>query len=435
MSRGQSIVAMPLSELLSIILVAVLVIGIGIFLVRAVFVSNSNAETASVYSMVSLAHSIKTLTSNPLPFQRSSTTVYIDSGMVLVGFPPGKQGVSYNIEEWNADVVTVTPTYLGTPELCGNTACLCLFSSLAEKPVSCVNMQGIGNFVTFSNTVNSELGGLYKPQVKELAETTFQGTCYPYSKDAFKKVPPLYPLDSTKGCGYTQKEPANQYASLVIFSNGNFKTQTLEIEKSILAGETNILVSLPLSPIIIGFRDSAFLDYAQTDLLKLGDDSFAQKDFTTAINLYSEYLAVAETNHWDDQVKIPIFEKVYFAHDGNARDEKANSASRIESLQYVLANYEQLIVRLPAYNYANTELAVLCVKSVPGDTACAGVPKLSATFNAVENGVCDGVVELERCTADPKTKLACVNNVWTKAPCGYDCQNSYTSDGKLQVLC
>ena len=500
MSRGQSIVAMPLSELLSIILVAVLVIGVGIFLVRAVFATNANAEAASIDSTLSLAHIIRELVAKPDFYLAPTHTIYLGPKVVLVGFNNAQNRPKETQKDEGPTVYcgsTNQNKFVGRPNQCSAQACLCLYreedACVGAQPLTCAQLSGVDTVLSFwQYNGETSFGQKYNPSIyakstdADKADNTFTGQCYPWVtgtkyvrllephlyEDTGTTIFPAIPyFDSTlidaitidykafttyyfsaedkkkevannqaTFCGGQDQKYANQYSSLVIFGeqylNGDeFKTSTITVEKAIIDGQTRILVAYKLPDALVKSRRERVQAARIDEIAVLAKNEFTKNDFATAINLYSEYIIAAQTNNFEDSVIKSAFEQLYRAHEGNARDEKATIARRIESLHYLLANYEQLIVRLPAYNYANTELAVLCAKSSPGDTACAGIPKVSATFSAVENGACDGVVELERCTADPKTKLACVNNVWTKAPCGYDCQNSYTSDGKLQVLC
>ncbi len=465
MARAQAEVAFPLTELIGIILVAVVVGGLLIFLARAVSSGNANAETASVYSMFSLANQVRDLVEKPELFAQTMMPLYLSDDVMLVGFTSGDQyQTPYYRCGGEAD-------WIPRPSLCSDKACLCVYRNPSfggdfkdNAPIACAQLQGVDVTLSFwyagitnKNLFASPDQGVFAED-PEVARDTFAGVCYPWTKDTpYGALPPdimndnhylqlvqyntgnVPELRTDWTCGGDKdKSYTNEYASLVIYGQCGFEkeftTQTAYVEKAVIDGKVHILVAAKPKTQLISAREAAFVTYAQTGLFARADEAMAKKEFGTAIALYDQYVVIARKSQWDERVIQSALGKLFEAHDANARDAKQDVKIRLASLRYVLNNYGDLLARLPANNYANTELAVLCAQKRDAPE-CVGVPVLARVSELNEGGACDGAIELERCGSIPEERFVCENNLWVKKSCK-DCKNSYdTINGKLQVIC
>lgn len=254
--RGQSIVGLPLAELVGIILVAAVFLALGSVVVKQFFGTNANEEAASISNVFSLAAKIREAVNNPEPFVVNTPLLYVDSNSVLVGFNSAKnRPESTKYQEVPAGYCKDEWKYPARPDECGDSACLCLYNNpatgtgLDNQPKACAQLPGVDFVLSFWYTAPLKAKSLVRAQtfpgiktsqdVKRIGNT-FMGQCYPWVHDVdtpagkhlAKYVSYLPPyiftrLESTSVTSDTVTEVQNTLLSIFSITDEKLKTPEL----------------------------------------------------------------------------------------------------------------------------------------------------------------------------------------------------------------
>ncbi|MBI4150546.1 hypothetical protein HY492_00300 [Candidatus Woesearchaeota archaeon] len=424
MARAQAEVAFPLTELMGIIIVAIVVGGLLIFLVRAVTAGNANAEAASEYSMFSLAAVIRDAVTDQAPYVLKNSLTYISDHAVLVGFNNAKYAGKPSDE---------TPTYycenaikwVARPSACGDKACLCTYREksanrcLEDAPLACAQLEGVDTVLTFwYNSKDDEFGTKYRPSVfarpddAKKTENTFKGQCYPWvwgSKYVGLLAPPMFENPGTtivpgvdyfdgtlwdkvvidyevfktyyfsdeakkkaiadktgSFCGGQDAKYANQYASLVLFGDAGgvtgheFRTDTLMVEKVRIDDRTRVLVALPMSDALVKQRREMVERQRLDEVRVLAGRAFTAKDWVLAVKLYDEYFAHTEITATLD-AKLRVPAQQQ-AYQAHAEYVKTltTPSERLNEYQYLVAHFENWDSLRPLYDDAKAQKIAIC---------------------------------------------------------------------------
>ncbi len=447
MARAQAEIAFPLTELIGILIVAIVVGSVIIFIARSISSSNSQEETASIYSMFSLAHNIDLLADNQELSGTSGSTIFVSDDVVLIGFPEGRQGVTYYKSEKGK------LSYVGTPDLCGQSSCLCLFRAAEvsdDKRIACVQLKNVNQVLSFWNGVkrhSTDIGNgetLYAGTLDSKSDETFKGFCYPYPKESYETLPPQFTAadDGVFGCGTNRDQAPTQYASLVVFGG---KTQEVAIEKVVTERNVHILVNYPLSK-TIGEKRKADIQLLVDRQLR--NDKFQQAEIAymnaytdeqhqQAIVLYEQFLALSEGSSLEKE-RVTARNHIlwsYVAMAQNLEEVMLKDASRenvlaaLRARSIFMQKFDGDPDLLFEYNVGQNEFILNCNKwkdLIAGDTVCASVPMLAPETNLEPeaDGACVGT--MTRC-GDTKISYACVNSKWTASSCATSCTNVLAS--------
>lgn len=455
--RGQSIVGLPLAELVGIILVAALFISIGAVVVKHFFSTDSTEEAASISNVFSLAAKIRDQVKNPAPFVKDNPLLYVGKDSILVGFTSVQNlPASEKPKQQPVGFCGGKLKWVSRPDECGDSACLCLYRNptfgigLDTLPVACAQLPGVDGVFSFwyqASTAhfNNQFPGMNNPKQLELASNTFMGECYPwvagtrYSQlkpEYYREIFPdarLFANPPKLSCGGQGTDKVNQYASLVLYGDcsdspisDTFQTQTIYLEKAVLDGKTNILVSFPVSEETAKARaEKVFAAIARdTELVAAGT-----QDARQAVQLYAAYVDYAE------KAKLPVGDiargkaQLYSAYSRLVQLSTISLNERATAYHYLLDNYDNSVDNLNIYNDANTQLSVLC-NQARTLVECAGVPTVETEPKPEVGQPCTGA--LQRCKDG--SVFSCANGIWSSAACDELCTNVYR-DNTLKADC
>jgi hypothetical protein len=496
--RGQSVVGLPLTELVGIILVAALFISIGAVVVKHFFGTNATEEAASISNMFSLAAKIRDAVKNHEPFVADNPLLYVDSNSILVGFNSAKGRpdnqkqnevpAGYCKDEWK---------YPDRPAECGDSACLCLYHNPStntglnkgDQPKACAQLPGVDYVLSFwynlplkSKTLvrPSTFPGINRVQDVRRVSNTFMGQCYPWVHDVdtpngkhiAKYVSYLPPYIFTKvegtsvttdtlnnvkneilsifsledetvpsselACGAENQNQANvnQYASLTLYGSCNE-----------VFGDNFGLSEIYLEKAVLDGTTYILVGYPITDYYLQQRKAGVYRDFSNTELKTADVLANA-----GDHANAILHYKAYLDAVTNSNDADKNEIATVKKKLYgeyaalTTSSSLSLTERATAYrylldNYDKTPDALAIYNDAN--------TQLSVLCNQARTLIeCAGVPVVE---TEPKPEagqpcvgtmqrckdgnvFSCTNSVWSSTVCDELCTNVYR-DNALKADC